>query len=80
MEAGGAGTGKRKMTAANALHEWRNRALNLENALNATVLGLKHPVRQLVIAMFARGHVLLEGNVGVARPRCSGPLLVHGEH
>lgn len=71
MEAGGipVGTGSRKMTQAqeHALSDWRNRALALEASLNSTVLGLKHQVRQLVVAMFARGHVLLEGNVGVGK-------------
>ncbi len=49
------------------LAEWRDRALILERELNDTVLGLQHPVRLLVIAMFARGHVLLEGSVGVGK-------------
>ncbi len=49
------------------LADWRSRALALERELNATVLGLQHPVRLLVIAMFARGHVLLEGSVGVGK-------------
>lgn len=49
------------------LADWRNRALMLERELNGVVLGLERAVRLLVIALFARGHVLLEGNVGVGK-------------
>lgn len=49
------------------LEDWRQRALVLENELNTTVIGLSKVVRALVIAIFARGHVLLEGNVGVGK-------------
>lgn len=49
------------------LEDWRNRALSYEKELNGIVLGLSPAVRSLVIAIFARGHVLLEGNVGVGK-------------
>ena len=49
------------------LEDWRNRALTYENELNGTVIGLAPAIRSLVIAIFARGHVLLEGNVGVGK-------------
>jgi MoxR-like ATPase len=49
------------------LDQWRDSALRFESALNACVLGLAHAVRLLTIAVFARGHVLLEGNVGVGK-------------
>jgi len=49
------------------LADWRDHALTLERELNATVLGLDHAVRMLVVSLFARGHVLLEGNVGVGK-------------
>ena len=49
------------------LEDWRKRALVLEQELNSTVLGLSSAIRSLVIAVFARGHVLLEGNVGVGK-------------
>lgn len=48
-------------------HEWRERALAFESALNAVVLGLAPQVRALTIAIFSRGHVLLEGDVGVGK-------------
>lgn len=51
----------------NELANWRDRALTLERELNGVVLGLERAVRLLLVAMFARGHVLLEGNVGVGK-------------
>jgi MoxR-like ATPase len=49
------------------LHDWRTRALEFERALNGCVLGLAPAIRLLLIAILARGHVLLEGNVGVGK-------------
>lgn len=46
---------------------WRERALTFEQSLNGILLGLEKPVRALTIAVFARGHVLLEGDVGVGK-------------
>ncbi|SNR96446.1 MoxR-like ATPase [Methylobacillus rhizosphaerae] len=49
------------------LNEWRERALSFEKAANKVVLGLERQVRALTIAIFSRGHVLLEGDVGVGK-------------
>jgi MoxR-like ATPase len=49
------------------LEEWRSRALAYEKELNQVILGLGPAIRSLNIAIFARGHVLLEGNVGVGK-------------
>lgn len=49
------------------LQDWRERAKAFEVALNSAVLGLENPVRALTIAIFSRGHVLLEGDVGVGK-------------
>lgn len=49
------------------LNEWRERAIAFEAALNTVVLGLNQQVRSLTIAIFSRGHVLLEGDVGVGK-------------
>ena len=49
------------------LEQWRARALEFERALNGCVLGLGHAVRLLIVSILARGHVLLEGNVGVGK-------------
>lgn len=46
---------------------WRAAALRLEAEINAIVLGLEAAVRLLDIAVFGRGHVLLEGDVGVGK-------------
>lgn len=50
-----------------ALDDWRDRALTLERSLNAVMVGMERSVRLAVIALFARGHVLLEGDVGVGK-------------
>lgn len=50
-----------------SLDEWRERALSFEKSLNSVVLGLELQIRALTIAVFSRGHVLLEGDVGVGK-------------
>ena len=55
------------MCGTETLSEWRDSALRFERELNGRVLGLARAVRLLTIAVFARGHVLLEGNVGVGK-------------
>jgi len=50
-----------------SLQGWRERAQAFETALNGIVLGLAPAIRLLTIAVFARGHVLLEGHVGVGK-------------
>ena len=52
---------------AQALESWRERALALERALNEVMVGMPETIRLTVIALFARGHVLLEGDVGVGK-------------
>ncbi|CAN5315137.1 AAA family ATPase [soil metagenome] len=49
------------------LGTWRSAALELENELNSVILGQNAAVRLLVVAVFGRGHVLLEGDVGVGK-------------
>ncbi len=49
------------------LEEWRRRALAFEQEISKAVVGQAHAVRLLTIAIFARGHVLLEGDVGVGK-------------
>jgi len=50
-----------------SLNEWRDNALHFEQQINRIILGQKQAVRTLVLAVFARGHVLLEGQVGVGK-------------
>ncbi len=51
----------------NQLSDWRDLAIQFEQQINNTVLGQEKAVRHCVISVFARGHVLLEGNVGVGK-------------
>ncbi len=55
------------MTSDNFLSDWREKALNTEAAINSVVIGQQALVRLINIALFARGHVLLEGDVGVGK-------------
>ncbi len=50
-----------------ALTDWRDRALQFEQQLQQVVVGQPAVIRQIVIAVFTRGHVLLEGPVGVGK-------------
>jgi len=55
------------MISAQQLHDWRARALRLEEEIGNAILGQQNTVRLLNVALFARGHVLLEGDVGVGK-------------
>lgn len=47
--------------------DWRDMAAKLESVIGATVIGQQSVIRLINIALFARGHVLLEGDVGVGK-------------
>jgi MoxR-like ATPase len=49
------------------LADWRAHALQLESEINKVVVGQERPVRLITTAIFSRGHVLLEGDVGVGK-------------
>jgi MoxR-like ATPase len=49
------------------LSDWRSKALELEKEINSIVIGQSNPVRLMLISIFTRGHVLLEGDVGVGK-------------
>ncbi len=49
------------------LDRWREHALALEAAVTKVIVGQPRVIRLLVTALFARGHVLLEGDVGVGK-------------
>lgn len=55
------------MGTEDRLADWRADALEFESQLDGVVLGLQRAVRLLTVAVFARGHALLEGNVGVGK-------------
>lgn len=49
------------------LEDWREQALRFIQQLGRIVIGQETAIEQIVLAVFARGHVLLEGNVGVGK-------------
>lgn len=49
------------------LQDWRLRALRIEEEISRVVVGQAHTIRLVNVALFARGHVLLEGGVGVGK-------------
>lgn len=49
------------------LDTWRERALRLEEEVAHAVVGQPALIRLVNVALFARGHVLLEGDVGVGK-------------
>ena len=49
------------------LAKWRKLALNLEGEINKVIVGQENPIRLITNAIFSRGHVLLEGDVGVGK-------------
>jgi MoxR-like ATPase len=49
------------------LSDWHARALQLEQQVKRAVIGQDQVVRLVNVAVFARGHVLLEGDVGVGK-------------
>ena len=55
------------MNSDNHLSDWRQKALITEAEVNQAVIGQSSLIRLINIALFARGHVLLEGDVGVGK-------------
>ncbi|MGH8729585.1 MAG: AAA family ATPase [Burkholderiales bacterium] len=49
------------------LQDWREKALALEKEIAKVIIGQERVVRLITTAIFARGHVLLEGDVGVGK-------------
>lgn len=49
------------------LEDWRGRALRVEEEVSNAIVGQQQTVRLINVALFARGHVLLEGDVGVGK-------------
>ena len=49
------------------LADWRKLAVKLEAEINKVIVGQESPVRLITTSIFARGHVLLEGDVGVGK-------------
>jgi MoxR-like ATPase len=55
------------MISEDQLHDWRARALQVEQEVGKAIIGQRDTVRLVNVALFARGHVLLEGDVGVGK-------------
>src|SRR5690349_14357136 len=49
------------------LQDWHSRALRVESVVASAIIGQQPLIRLLNVAVFARGHVLLEGDVGVGK-------------
>ena len=49
------------------LSDWRHRALAIEAEVGRAVIGQARVIRLVNTAVFARGHVLLQGDVGVGK-------------
>lgn len=55
------------MASDEQLGQWRERALSVEKEVGKVLIGQQDTIRHINIALFARGHVLLEGDVGVGK-------------
>lgn len=55
------------MALGEELQDWRGNALRLEDEVGKVVIGQQQTIRLINVALFARGHVLLEGGVGVGK-------------
>src|SRR5262249_18530612 len=55
------------MDSPERLEDWRRRALRVEEEVAKAVIGQRDTIRLINVALFARGHVLLEGDVGVGK-------------
>src|SRR5688572_7542355 len=55
------------MGSQEQLEDWRQLALRVEAEVAKAVIGQAQTIRLINVALFARGHVLLEGDVGVGK-------------
>jgi MoxR-like ATPase len=55
------------MGSSEQLQDWRLHALHIEEEVAGAVIGQSQVIRLITVALFARGHVLLEGGVGVGK-------------
>ncbi|WP_330085034.1 MoxR family ATPase [Methylocystis iwaonis] len=49
------------------LGQWRERALAFEQEIQKAVIGQERVIRLVTIGVFARGHIMIEGDVGVGK-------------
>ncbi len=50
-----------------SLADWRQLALQFESEIQRAVIGMDSSIRLITIATFSRGHLMLEGDVGVGK-------------
>ena len=50
-----------------SLQEWLGYAEQIQEDANKIILGQEKAIKLIIISLFARGHVLLEGGVGVGK-------------
>ena len=55
------------MNRDSTLDTWRDLALKMEAEVGRAAVGVRRAVRLITLAVFARGHVLLEGDVGIGK-------------
>ena len=55
------------MITEEKLQDWRSYAERLEDEVRKAIVGQQETIRLVNVALFARGHVLLEGDVGVGK-------------
>lgn len=55
------------MDSPEQLEDWRRHALQVEDEVAKAIIGQRDTIRLINVALFARGHVLLEGDVGVGK-------------
>ena len=56
-----------KNTSIQKIQEWRDYAEQIQLDANNKILGQEKAIKLIIISLFARGHVLLEGGVGVGK-------------
>ena len=57
----------RPIASDELLQDWRSRALRMEEEVGKAIIGQPGTLRLISVALFARGHVLLEGDVGIGK-------------
>ena len=55
------------MATEEQMQDWRDHALRVEEEVGKAIVGQRDTIRLINVALFARGHVLLEGDVGVGK-------------
>jgi len=49
------------------LLDWQQKAIHLHDNINQSIVGQEQAIEMIVVAVFCRGHILIEGDVGVGK-------------